>query len=141
VIVSASSSGGTQAGLIAGCALHEMPTRVIGISADDPVAGIRRTVLDLVAGVEERLGLAAGSLGAAERFEASDAFVGEGYGVPSEGSREAQRLAARTEALVVDHWYTAKALAGLIAFARQGRFRDGTSVLFWHTGGQVGVLA
>jgi 1-aminocyclopropane-1-carboxylate deaminase/D-cysteine desulfhydrase-like pyridoxal-dependent ACC family enzyme len=141
VIVAASSSGGTQAGLIAGCALHEMPARVIGISADHPVAGIRRTVLELVAGVEERLGLAAGSLGATDRFDASDAFVGEGYGVPSEASREAQRLGAHTEALVLDHWYTAKALAGLIAFAREGRFRDGVTVMFWHTGGQVGVLA
>jgi 1-aminocyclopropane-1-carboxylate deaminase/D-cysteine desulfhydrase-like pyridoxal-dependent ACC family enzyme len=141
VIVSASSSGGTQAGLIAGCTLHEMPTRVIGISADDPVSEIRRKVLGIVTGVEERLGLAAGALGAAERFEASDAFVGEGYGVPSVASREAQRLAAHTEALVVDHWYTAKALAGLIAFAREGRFRDGTTVMFWHTGGQVGIFA
>jgi 1-aminocyclopropane-1-carboxylate deaminase/D-cysteine desulfhydrase-like pyridoxal-dependent ACC family enzyme len=141
VIVAASSSGGTQAGLIAGCALHEMPTRVIGISADDPAAEIGRKVLGIVAGVEERLGLALGSLGAADRFEASDAFVGEGYGMPSEASREAQRLAAHAEALLVDHWYTAKALAGLIAFAREGRFQDGTSVMFWHTGGQVGVLA
>ncbi|HSA55195.1 MAG TPA: pyridoxal-phosphate dependent enzyme [Gemmatimonadaceae bacterium] len=140
-IVSASSSGGTQAGLIAGCALYEMPTRVIGISADDPVPEIRRTVLGLVAGIEEQLGLTRGALGAAERFEASDAFVGEGYGVPSAASREAQSLAAHTEALFTDHWYTAKALAGLIALAREGRFRDGMSVLFWHTGGQAAALA
>lgn len=141
VIVSASSSGGTQAGLMAGCALYETPTRVIGISADDPVPDIRRTVLALVAGIEEQLGLASGASGAVDRFEASDAFVGEGYGLPSEASREAQTLAARTEALFTDHWYTAKALAGLIAFAREGRFRDGTSVMFWHTGGQVGLFA
>src|SRR5687768_9480720 len=36
VIIHACSSGGTQAGLLAGCALHGLRTRVIGVSADDP---------------------------------------------------------------------------------------------------------
>ena len=141
VLVSASSSGGTQSGLIAGCALYGLRTRVIGISADDPTAEIGALVSTISAGIEEQLGLAAGALGAGDRFEADAGFVGEGYGVPTDASREAQLLGARTEALVTDHWYTAKALAGLIAYARKGAFRDGTTVLFWHTGGQVGVFA
>jgi L-cysteate sulfo-lyase len=141
VIVSASSSGGTQAGLIAGCTLYGLRTRVIGVSADDPADRIRARVVEIAAGIEERLGLASGSLGAAERFEADAGYVGDGYGVPSEASREAQALAARNEALITDHWYTAKALAGLIGHARAGEFRDGMTVLFWHTGGQVGVFA
>jgi 1-aminocyclopropane-1-carboxylate deaminase/D-cysteine desulfhydrase-like pyridoxal-dependent ACC family enzyme len=141
VIVHATSSGGTQAGLIAGCALYETRTRVIGVSADDPADRIRSTVITLVAGVEAELGLPAGALGAAQRCEVDDTMVGEGYGVPSDASREAQSLAARTEALVTDHWYTAKAMASLIARGRRGEFPDGTSVLYWHTGGQAGVLA
>ena len=36
VIVHSTSSGGTQAGLIAGAALLGLPTRIIGVSADDP---------------------------------------------------------------------------------------------------------
>ena len=141
VIMHATSSGGTQAGLIAGCALYETRTRVIGVSADAPAAEIRRIVLDLVAGIESRLGLHAGALGAAQRCEVDDTMTGGGYGVPSEASIEAQRLAARCEAIVTDHWYTAKALAGLVVRARRGEFRDGTSVLFWHTGGQASVFA
>lgn len=141
VIVSATSSGGTHAGLIAGCALFEVPTRIIGISADDPVDEIRRVVLEIVAGMEDRLGLPAGALGAADRFEADASFVGEGYGIPTDASREAQSLAARHEALFTDHWYTAKALSGLISHARAGRFRDGETVMFWHTGGQIGLFA
>jgi 1-aminocyclopropane-1-carboxylate deaminase/D-cysteine desulfhydrase-like pyridoxal-dependent ACC family enzyme len=141
VIVSSTSSGGTQAGLLAGCALYGLRSRVLGISADDPVAGIRAKVLAIVSGIEERLGLSDGSLGAGERFEADAGLVGGGYGVPSDESREAQTLAARTEALVTDHWYTAKALAGLVRHARAGEFTDGMTVLFWHTGGQVGVFA
>ena len=141
VIVSSSSSGGTQAGLVAGCALYGVRTRVVGISADDPVDKIRSKVLDIVGAIEERLGLTAGALGAAERFTADAGFVGDGYGIPTEESREAQSMAARTEAVITDHWYTAKAMAGLIGHARAGEFKDGTSVLFWHTGGQVGVFA
>lgn len=141
VILSASSSGGTQAGLIAGCALFEMKTQVIGISADDPVDEIGRLVREICEGMEESLGLPQGTLGAAGRFEADASFVGDGYGIPTDASREAQRLAAHTEALFTDHWYTAKALAALIAYGRAGRFADGQTILFWHTGGQVGVLA
>lgn len=141
VIVHASSSGGTQAGLIAGCALYEVRARIIGISADDPVAAIRHDVLAICAGIEQQLELSPGALGAAERFEADASCVGEGYGIPTDTSREAQRLAATHEALFVDHWYTAKALAGLMGYARRGEFRDGQTVMFWHTGGQIGLFA
>ena len=65
----------------------------------------------------------------------------DGYGVPTEASREAQAMAARTEALFVDHTYTAKALAALIACVRAGRFRPDETIVFWHTGGQVGLFA
>jgi 1-aminocyclopropane-1-carboxylate deaminase/D-cysteine desulfhydrase-like pyridoxal-dependent ACC family enzyme len=50
-------------------------------------------------------------------------------------------LLARTEAIIVDHTYTAKALSGLVALVRGRSFKEDLSVLFWHTGGQVGVLA
>ena len=140
VIVHATSSGGTQAGLIAGCALYSPGTRVIGISADDPATEITGVVLRLVGGIESELGLPAGALGASERCHVDDSFVGDGYGIPSRASREAQEIVARTEAIVTDHWYTAKAMAGLIAFARKGDFRTDQAVLFWHTGGQPAVL-
>jgi 1-aminocyclopropane-1-carboxylate deaminase/D-cysteine desulfhydrase-like pyridoxal-dependent ACC family enzyme len=47
----ACSSGGTQAGILAGCALHGVRTRVIGISADDPVAAVSGTVRATIAGL------------------------------------------------------------------------------------------
>ena len=141
VIVHATSSGGTQAGLVAGCALHGLPTRVIGVSADDPAADVEGTVRALVAGVGALLGADGEALARSRPVVADDGFVGDGYGAPTEASREAQRLAARAEALFVDHTYTAKALAALVAYVRAGRFRDEETVLFWHTGGQVGLFA
>jgi len=46
-----------------------------------------------------------------------------------------------TEGLLLDPVYTGRAAAGLIDLIRQGFFKKGETVLFWHTGGQVGVLA
>jgi 1-aminocyclopropane-1-carboxylate deaminase/D-cysteine desulfhydrase-like pyridoxal-dependent ACC family enzyme len=74
-------------------------------------------------------------------IDIDDAWVGGGYGVPTPQSREAIELVARTEAIFLDPTYTAKAMAGLVARLRAGAFRDTETVLFWHTGGQVGLFA
>ena len=141
VIVHATSSGGTQAGLVAGCALHGLRTRVVGVSADDPAADIERTVRSIIAGMSEPLGEWLDGVSRDVTVEVDDTFVGGGYGVPTPASIEAQQLAARTEAIFVDHTYTAKALAALIAYVRDGRIPADATVLFWHTGGQVGLFA
>jgi 1-aminocyclopropane-1-carboxylate deaminase/D-cysteine desulfhydrase-like pyridoxal-dependent ACC family enzyme len=141
IIFHASSSGGTQAGLVAGCALHGLSTRVIGVSADDPATEIAAKVREIVRGIGDALGVNGDALASARPIEVDDHWVGDGYGIPSEASRDAQRLAARNEALFVDHTYTAKALAALIAYVRGGQTREDETILFWHTGGQVGLFA
>jgi L-cysteate sulfo-lyase len=141
VIVHACSSGGTQAGLLAGCALNGLTTRVIGVSADDPAGEVAERVSQIMIGLCQQLDIDGEELAATLPIEVDDSFVGEGYGLASDASREAQQLAARTEALFVDHTYTAKALAALIAYTRDGRVGEGQTVLFWHTGGQVGLFA
>jgi 1-aminocyclopropane-1-carboxylate deaminase/D-cysteine desulfhydrase-like pyridoxal-dependent ACC family enzyme len=140
-IFHSTSSGGTQAGLVAGCKLHGIKTRVVGISADETAEGIRRTVGGILEGIGGMLGPSGTRFAASCTVEADDRFVGDGYGVASDASREAQTLLARTEALVVDHTYTAKALAGMIGWIREERIEADATVLFWHTGGQVGVFA
>ena len=141
VIVHATSSGGTQAGLVAGCALHGLSTRVIGVSADDPAADVERQVRSIIDGMKIPLGAPLEEVAREARIEVDDTFVGGGYGVPTPASIEAQELAARNEALFVDHTYTAKALAALIGYVRDGRIPRDATVLFWHTGGQVGLFA
>jgi D-cysteine desulfhydrase family pyridoxal phosphate-dependent enzyme len=141
VIVHACSSGGTTAGLAAGCILHGLNTRIIGVSADDPAQGVLQIVRDTVAGVGTLLEEDGGDLSRRAPVEIDDTQVGEGYGIPTERSREAQRLAATKEAIFVDHTYTAKALGAMIAWVRERRFRPSDTVLFWHTGGQVGIFA
>jgi len=141
VIVHSSSSGGTQAGLLAGVALHGITTRVIGVSPDDPAASIAGRVRDILQGMGPLLGVHGAALAGARPIEIDDAFIGDGYGIPSDASREAQCLAAQREAIFVDNTYTAKALAGLIAAVRARRIPADATVLFWHTGGQVGIFA
>jgi D-cysteine desulfhydrase family pyridoxal phosphate-dependent enzyme len=154
VIVHSTSSGGTQAGIVAGCRLLGLQTRVIGVSADERAQVLQADVEAIVRGIEELLSRSAGLSGprlaalkgppysfGSEAIEVDDRFVGEGYGVPTPASREAIELAARTEAIFLDPTYTAKAMAGLIAYLRDHTFDDDQTVLFWHTGGQVGLFA
>ncbi len=137
VIVTSTSSGGTQGGLIAGCMLHGIPTRVIGISADDPSPSIAAAIRGILDGLEALIDSPGAFTDAA--IEVDDRFVGDGYGIPTPDSTEAIALAARREALFLDPTYTAKAMAGLIARLRADELTG--TVLFWHTGGQVGLFA
>lgn len=137
IIVHASSSGGTQAGLIAGCALAGLRSRVVGVSADEPEESLRATVTTLLAAVADRLGASRPSVGLDRAVEVDDSQVGGGYAIPTPASIEALGLFARREGVLLDPVYTAKAAAGLIARIRSGEIGPEQSVLFWHTGGQV----
>ena len=144
VIVHASSSGGTQAGLVAGCALANVRTRVIGISADEPAASLTATIRSILSGLADLVGPGGGPhtrVLTDAAVDVDDNFVGEGYGIPTRESEDAAALVAKTEALFLDQTYTAKAMAGLIARLRTGAFVDAETVLFWHTGGQVALFA
>jgi len=138
-IVLSTSSGGTQAGVIAGCRLHGLATRVIGISADESSSKIGAEVRRILIGLEALLGIDRGILSEAD-VEIDDTFVGDGYGIPTAASTEAIEMCAGLEGLFLDPTYTGKAMAGLMARGRRGEL-DGSRVLFWHTGGQVGLFA
>jgi 1-aminocyclopropane-1-carboxylate deaminase/D-cysteine desulfhydrase-like pyridoxal-dependent ACC family enzyme len=141
VIIHSSSSGGTQAGLVAGCRLLGLPTRVLGISADESSAGLQAQVRAIVSGIADLLGMDRHKMSKGTAIEVDDRFVGEGYGIPTDGSREAIEISARIEAIFLDPAYTAKAMAGLFAYVRQQKFVENQTVLFWHTGGQVALFA
>jgi 1-aminocyclopropane-1-carboxylate deaminase/D-cysteine desulfhydrase-like pyridoxal-dependent ACC family enzyme len=144
VIVHSTSSGGTQAGLVAGCALAGIRTKVLGISADEPAEVLATEVRRILSGLADLIGPEDGSqsrLSADLEIDIDDAWVGGGYGVPTPQSQEAIELLARTEAILLDPTYTAKAMAALVARLRTRAFKDIETVLFWHTGGQVALFA
>lgn len=140
-IVHASSSGGTQAGVIAGCALFGLRTRVLGVSADESAPTLSGVVRRLLEGLATIVGASATAIGADGPIDVDDSQVGDGYGVPTPASVEALEMTARLEGIVLDPVYTAKAMAGLIAHVRAGAFTADDRVLFWHTGGQAGLFA
>jgi D-cysteine desulfhydrase family pyridoxal phosphate-dependent enzyme len=131
-----SSSGGTQAGIVAGCQLFDWRgVKVVGVSPDDPSASISAEVGKIIRGVGEALGAQL-----SEDVTVLDDYVGAGYGVPSAQGDEAIELLARTEGVILDPVYTAKAMAALIDWVRKGKLTENDNVMFWHTGGQLALF-
>jgi 1-aminocyclopropane-1-carboxylate deaminase/D-cysteine desulfhydrase-like pyridoxal-dependent ACC family enzyme len=138
-IVFPSSSGGTQAGLVLGARLYGYSGKVLGISVDEPADVLKARVARLA-------GETADLLGERIRFSPEEilveaGYLGGGYGVLGEPEREAIRLFARKEGLLLDPVYTGRAAAGLIDLIRKGFFSRGETVLFWHTGGTPALFA
>ena len=72
---------------------------------------------------------------------ATDAYCKAGYGVLTDAEREAVKLFAKYEGLLVDPVYTGRAAAGMIDLIRKGFFKKNETILFWHTGGQPALFA
>jgi 1-aminocyclopropane-1-carboxylate deaminase/D-cysteine desulfhydrase-like pyridoxal-dependent ACC family enzyme len=121
-IVFGTSSGGTHAGLVLGQRLFGYPGKVLGISIDEPAEWLKTSVSELASDASERLG---------ERIDftpdevlATDEYCQAGYGVFGEGEREAIKLFARQEGLLLDPVYTGRAAAGMIDLIRKGFFKN-----------------
>jgi D-cysteine desulfhydrase family pyridoxal phosphate-dependent enzyme len=138
-IVFASSSGGTQAGLLLGQRIFGFSGRVLGISVDESEEWLTGEVSKLASATSEKVG---------ERIEFTPAdvlvnanYCGAGYGIVTEREREALRLFASCEGLLLDPVYTGRAAAGMIDLIRTGFFKTNETVLFLHTGGQPALFA
>ncbi len=137
-IVLASSSGGTQAGLVVGARALEYKGRILGISIDQQANALQRTLADLATATAGHLGLA--FTFAPEDLIVDDSYLGGGYGVVGDLEREAVHTMARTEGVLLDPVYTGRAFGGLLDLIRRGVFRPDERVLFWHTGGIAGLF-
>ena len=127
-VVVAFGSGGTMAGLVA-CLGAD---RVIGIDTG--------AVPDPRAALDELLDGMPGRHVPQDRLQIDGGQVGAGYATLAPGAAVAMRLAARTEGIVLDPTYTARALAGLGALVADGRIKPGDRTVFLHTGGLPGLF-
>jgi 1-aminocyclopropane-1-carboxylate deaminase/D-cysteine desulfhydrase-like pyridoxal-dependent ACC family enzyme len=134
-VVLPSATGATQAGLLAGLRAGGSRASVVGVAVAHPPDELRSTIESLLTGLGDLAGVRVDTAD----VELDGDWLGPGYGRPTDEATEASRLLARTEGILVDPIYTAKALAGLIAAVRSGRF-DRRTVLFWHAGGLPGLF-
>lgn len=138
-MVFGTSSGGTHAGLVLGQRLFGFKGKVLGISIDEDENWLKKNVSALASSASEKLG---------QRIEFTPAevlanadYCRAGYGVLTDAEREAVKLFAKYEGLLLDPVYTGRAAAGLIDLIRKGYFKKDETVLFWHTGGQPALFA
>ncbi len=138
-IVFASSSSGTQAGLAVGAKATGYTGQVLGISVDEKREDLQTKAARLATET-------AAHLGQIMKFTPGDMdvnadYLGAGYAVLGEPERDAIRLAAQTEGLLLDPVYTGRAFAGMMDLIRKGSIRRDETVLFWHTGGTSALFA
>ncbi|MCS7046699.1 MAG: D-cysteine desulfhydrase family protein [Gemmataceae bacterium] len=134
-----SAAGATGAGLVLGKAVLGVTWRIRLIA---PIRWPWDTPADLAHVANQTAEL----LGWPHRVSASDVdisqdFIGPAYGTVTSAGREAIDLLARTEGILLDPSYTAKAMAGLIDDVRHGRIADGRPLVFLHTGGTPALFA
>jgi D-cysteine desulfhydrase family pyridoxal phosphate-dependent enzyme len=138
-IVHASSSLGTQAGLLTGLAERASDARVTGINVyRHDTEKMLEDLTDLTERTADRLGVR--RVGA-ERFEIADGFLGEAYGVPTDEMKAAVSTLAQTEGILLDPVYSGKAMAAMIAMIFRGEIGPEETVVFLHTGGMPGLFA
>jgi len=136
-IVHASSSGGTHAGLALGNALHGFESEIRGIVvAEDVYPDVVGAYLSLARGGARLIN--AGVELTRDHINITEAYLGEGYGLPVSGVYEAIDLLAIKEGLVVDPIYSGKAAAAIIDLASKNELKG--PVVFWHTGGYHGLF-
>ena len=131
-ILHASSSGGTHAGLVLGNALHGFQSDIRGIVvAEDVYPDVVGTYLSFARGGARLVGADVDLQ--RQHINITDAYLGEGYGLPAPGVYEAIDLLATMEGIMVDPVYSAKAVAAIIDLASRKELKG--PVVFWHTGG------
>ncbi len=138
-IVFASSSGGTQAGLVAGAYHYGLKSQILGISVDERERELTSRIADLASEITPLLGFEASF--SVEDIHVNDDYVGGGYGVMGSLEKNAIHTFAREEGILLDPVYTGRAAGGLLDLIQAGRFGPDESVLFWHTGGTPGLFA
>ncbi len=138
MLVHATGSAGTQAGLVTGLVASNSLIPVLGVGVRAPRDLQEGNVFKLAEKTAEHLGIP--GVVKREHVVANCDYVGEGYGIPTDSGIEAIELFARTESLLLDPVYSAKGAAGLIDLIRKGHFNKDDNIVFLHTGGSQALF-
>ncbi|NCB63571.1 MAG: pyridoxal-phosphate dependent enzyme [Clostridia bacterium] len=132
-------TGGTLAGLAAGRKLLGRGPKIVAVNVSPKDESYLQKVSDL--GTAALRAVGSDLTVTPADFTTDLGYYGAGYEIPSDSATAAIRRLARTEGLIVDPVYTGKALAGLIGHVESGKVPQGSTVVFWHTGGATTLFA
>ena len=132
-IVHATGSAGTQAGLVTGIKALNAKIPVLGIGVRLSKEDQEAKVLECAEATAQLLNL--DSEIPPEEVVANCDYVGEGYGIPSQGTIDAINMLAQEEGILLDPVYSGKSFAGLIDLIAKGYFANQSNLIFVHTGG------
>lgn len=138
-VVHATGSAGTQAGLVTGFCASGSQIPVLGIGVRAGKAAQEENVFALAQRTADYLGLP----NAVKRQDvvANCDYVGEAYGIPTQGTLDAIKTLARTESILLDPVYSAKGMDGFINLIKQDHFGKNKNIVFIHTGGAQALFA
>mmetsp|Transcript_11819 Transcript_11819/g.27813 ORF Transcript_11819/g.27813 Transcript_11819/m.27813 type:complete len:284 (-) Transcript_11819:73-924(-) len=136
VVVLATGSAATQAGLALGLSLASYPTRVLGMAISQPAEVQHRRVAALVEAAGELMHC---PVDTSSCVFVDDRALGQGYPIPSPESETAAERLLVEEGVVVDTVYGGKAMAGLVDMIAKEQVPRGQRILFLHTGGNGGL--
>ena len=141
-IVFASSSGGTQAGMMVGARLFGIDSCIMGIDVDkrpqDDIPYTQR-LAELANETTQKLDVDYSF--DSKDFVVRSEYAGEGYAILGQREKEAIHLLARSEGILLDPVYTSKAMGGLIELIETHMIGKKDRILFWHTGGAPALFA
>ena len=137
-LVHATGSSGTQAGLVAGLTAIRSTIHLLGIGVRASQEKQEQMVFDLAkrtaAHFDAQLEITRRDV------RANCDYVGGGYGIPTQGMKDAVKLLAQTEGLLFDPVYSGKGLDGMIDQIKKGYFDGMNNVVFLHTGGSAALF-
>lgn len=134
-VIHSTGSTATQAGLVLGQCISGYDTSIIGMAASQKEDIQVERVRELASSTARMLDIHYDEA----KVVVDDRFIGPGYAIPSDAGNDAARLFAGMEGILLDDVYTAKAAAGLIDYAANGKFAAHDNILFIHTGGNTGL--
>ena len=132
----ASSSGATQAGIMAGMDLFGLKAELIPVNIDKAElegTTVEEIILGLIKESEQYFKLNKDY--SLKDIPLNREYDDPGYGVITSGERDAVKTLASDEGILLDPVYTGRAFYGMLDMLRNKMIKPGSKVLFWHTGG------
>ena len=140
-LVTATGSGGTQAGLIVGSQIFDLPSEVRAFNVSDDARYFDRKIREDVLLWKQRYDIEIDET--ALDIQTVEGYLGEAYGIASQDIFELIAELGKTEGLLLDPVYTGKAFYGMmseLAKGDKGRLPSAKQVVFIHTGGLFGIF-